>query len=214
MFEVTVEYTGIQIKKVDPEEPFSPNFSLSTGVQTGQEPIHYDIDGNVIANSAGDIFSDPVIAETETSNFSITRTEYVNPISKQREYSDRYGIVNETAIWGYRARTLRLTITSSYSIQSGWDVTYNFLYKSETWDYTTLDRGFDELIASDPQQPGVRIKSPILVDDNGSPVPITSPAALDGNGKRTANELAAKLSFVRCAERDFTLLGLPNIDQV
>lgn len=210
VFEVNVEYSGIQSSMPDPPEPYSPTFSLSMGVQTGQEAILYDSSNNLIANSAGDLFDTPAIAETEMASFSITRSEYVNPISKQREYGDKYGVVNSAAIWGYAARTLRLVITSDYSSDSGWTVSYNFRYNSDTWDIQLTDRGFNYMTGTGTN----RVKRKAVVDENGEPVPVHEPVALDGSGNITSSQNAAIIRRRRCAEKDFGTLGLPDITGV
>lgn len=207
VFEVTVEYTGIQNTPPDPEEPYSSTFTVSMGEETGQEPIIYDGNENLILNSADDLFDTPPVVQTGATTFTITRSEYVNPVVKKQNYSDKYGVVNSDTIWGFPPRTLRIQITTDYSKDSGWTVSYTFKHNPETWDIKITDKGYNYYEGTGEN----RIKKQAVVDENGEPVPVHEPIALNGSGGKTTNDQAAVLSWRRCKEMSFAALNLPNI---
>ena len=213
-FRGILEYT--RRARTTPDVPSPPTaatpFTIDVSLTQRQEALDADRFGNPVVNSAGDRFSRPPMAKVGEIKWMINRQEEVNPVFKIIDYSPRYGCVNDSMIWGFPPRTLWLLITAKYSNQSGWSVTYNIEYNSETWDYNILDEGFFTLGPPDPQS-GARERIQIL-DETKDNKPKQKPTLLNGNGGLAASTVAYFLYFEKAVPLNFYLLNLPDISTV
>lgn len=153
-----------------PEDPVQ----ISCSLVEREIPLKVDRTGRKVVNSAGEFFYDPITVNYHERQIRISRKEYRNPLSMAMSYTDR---INSTAIWGFPAYTLKLTVEHSFDSKDfGWNVTYVFETRWDTWWSYPLDQGFKEI------KDGLLV--PIL-DDDGSP--ISTPALLDGSGHQLSS---------------------------
>ena len=160
----------IQIQSVDVEKPARGWRSLgSTNAAniTSEKPA---------INSAGD----PVDGLQEQS--SMLRFTYTNTIARNPNFSALHGYVNKCNFGAMRILGISLSFytvrctgfNASYDQKNNtWSVTVELLYNPDGWEIKFYDAGFNEI-----DDNGDRVA---ILDKRGNPV--SSPVALDGNGK-------------------------------
>lgn len=159
----------IQIQSVDVTQPARGYRSLlgsRDGAVSEQKPA---------INSAGD----PVDGlEEETSMLRLT---YTNTIVSNPNFAALSNYVNKCNFSGLTLLGINLSFytlrCTGYNAQydqknNVWSVTVEFLYNPNGWEITFYDAGFNEIVN------GERVA---IVDKAGNP--ISSPCALDGNGR-------------------------------
>lgn len=210
----TLKYTRrARTKPSAPEEPTANDpFTIAFNFANRQEVLEADRFGNVVQNTIGDKFDTPPMARVNEPTFTISRTEYYNPISKLMNYNPKYGAVNESAIWGFNPRTLLLNIGADYNSDSSWSVKYQFTFNYDTWDYSTLNAGYYFLTA--PGSNGVRGRYRIL-DDTADKKPVQKPQALDADGAVLPKSSPGYfLYWEKALPLDFSALNLPDVTEV
>lgn len=132
-------------------------------------------------NSAGDPV-DGLEEEASMLRFTYTNTIAVNPAFDQLLfYTNKcnFGALNILGI-GCNTYTVRCTgFNATYDQKNNvWSVTVELLYNPNGWEIRFYDAGFNEVID------GERVA---ILDKRGNPV--SSPVALDGNGRAVAPEV-------------------------
>jgi hypothetical protein len=132
-------------------------------------------------NSAGDPV-DGLEEEASMLRFTYTNTITVNPAFDMLLYYTNkcnFGPLNILGI-GCSTYTVRCTgFNASYDQKNNvWSVTVELLYNPNGWEIRFYDAGFNEVVA------GERLA---ILDKRGNPV--SSPVALDGNGRAVAPDV-------------------------
>lgn len=137
--------------------------------------------GKPAINSAGDPV-DGLEEEASMLRFTYTNTVATNPaFDMLLHYTNKcnFGLINILGI-GCNSYTVRCTgFNASYDQKNNvWSVTVELLYNPNGWEIRFYDAGFNEVID------GERVA---ILDKRGNPV--SSPVALDGNGRAVAPEV-------------------------
>lgn len=137
--------------------------------------------GKPAINSAGDPV-DGLEEEASMLRFTYTNTVATNPaFDMLLNYTNKcnFGLINILGI-GCNSYTVRCTgFNASYDQKNNvWSVTVELLYNPNGWEIRFYDAGFNEVID------GERVA---ILDKRGNPV--SSPVALDGNGRAVAPEV-------------------------
>ena len=193
-----------------PENPEPPSaatpYTISFNFANRQEVLEVDRFGYVVANSIGDKFDTPPMARVNEPTFTISRQEAWNPVQKLMNYNPKYGAVNATGIWYFDPRTLLLSIGANYNSDGGWNVSYQFSFNYDTWDYSALNAGYFAIDG------GERTR---LLDDTTDARPIQKPKALTLAGQVLNETDPGHFLFWEKAEpMDFYALNLPDITMV
>lgn len=161
---------------------------LSWGSETFQRIVERDIDGNLMASSAGEFFDPPELVDDAYPMLSVSvNWPSFNPLAIQL-YT---GAVNSDAWYGMKPYTVKCKNVGASQQQQGdqeyWAVSMSFLFNftaapnrtipsddSGGWTSYILDRGVKEL---DDDKNQIHIK-----DIEGNPV--TEPRLLNGRGKQ------------------------------
>jgi hypothetical protein len=135
-----------------------------------------DINGNPVANSAGQPFDPPITRQMSKGILRITRNEADYDPKLADLYSD---CINSDTFMGrdpYTVKVSGIPGVIKTNPQGGYyaAVTYTFEFDKKKWKKFPLDIGLQELDGSTP--PKLRK----LLDDQGQP--ISDPAKLDGSG--------------------------------
>ena len=184
-----------------------PDTSDPFGVEMYTENVSYefltDIEGNQVANSAGEPFVQVPTENRETPVVVLTRRENKNPYPKISQYKNT---TNSTAIFGEDEYQWLISIRASWNGKH-WRTSYTFKqypFPIGDWrDVEILDRGLNE----DDGDGGLK---PIL--ENG--VPVSSPKLLDGLGaKLVEGNDPEYITYPRREAKDWASLRIPDFSK-
>lgn len=180
-------------------------------------PVFKDKDGSLIVNSAKDPLEG---AERESSEFSLTLTKCYANVSDWSPIARSHSNTVNSSTWnGSPARTWKAAFRSASKKEatvSGsesetkpyWEVTWEFHYRDETWDYQPWDVGFNQLVTSSgtPSSTGTG-KAAVLGADKK---PVKSPVALANGVAKSAGQAPDALNFKLYRETNFSVFGTPG----
>lgn len=178
-------------------------------------PVYKDKDDNQILNSAGDPLEG---AERESTEFVLTLTKFYADMGWSAIAQSHTNAVNDATWNGSAARTWKasfrsaqkkeMTNSGSDTTKVYWEVTWEFHYREEKWDYKPWDVGFNQRVGSDgTPSPSGSGKAAILGADKK---PVRSPAALSGGVALPAGSPPASLTFKLYREASFSVFGNPS----
>jgi hypothetical protein len=179
-------------------------------------PVFKDKDGVLVVNSAGDPLEG---AERESSEFSLTLTKCYSDLSWSPIAKSRSNTVNASSWNGSAARTWKASFRSankkeatvsgsSSDTKPYWEVTWEFHYREETWDYKPWDVGFNQLVdSSGSPATGGTSRAAILGADKK---PVKAPVALSNGVAKAAGQKPDALAFRLYQETDFSVFGNPS----
>lgn len=215
LWRVTARYDTKPISQEDKDKQEQPDPLLRAAVYSGgferdQKPIDRDIDNNMIDNSAGDPFLEPV--SRPRTRLRIKGRMNVAPDNIPAWFFELKDKTNdaEYARGGkiYAEQTLVFFPGEISEPQTENEVDYITIhweleYREETWKEVRVDNGFNELI-DDPDNPGQKKKVPITV----AGVRPTEPQLLQ-NGRKIPQEsieagLFDELSWETIEKGDFS----------
>jgi hypothetical protein len=209
----------------DDEEPKYDESSVSINSGTIIVPTvaRYDYFGKKILNSAGQPFDPPPQYDRRIVTYSISRTEYNNPLKRCLDYG---GTVNSKKLWGLDPFTILITeIKASKSIvysgrnqgKTAWNVTYELAVDTAVhgqdkdgediygWQTAAIDCGRKTLVS---QSNGNYALESIR---DGQGLEFDEPQRLDGQGKRLDDGLPdVYLCYMLHPQANLFLLCLPN----
>lgn len=241
LFEVTADYAYKEQESEDPEnEPpgslpgLVPFWGASSSV--GSQPVYLTVQNAVITNSAGDPLEG---LEADEAQFHLTLTQYYEshtdwlPLARTHTNSVNAAQWNggERGMWKCQGCSAKVQIDrqgDDGAARVKWEVTWDFAFKSPTWQLQPWDIGFNELVDAngDPiEVPGIAATSDQYEGSGGSGSgeddgpcddnlgrrailgqdgrPVRQPVALQ-NGKAKAPCLRPnRLEFQVYAENDF-----------
>jgi len=255
IFEGILKYTRLPRTEF-PEQPQPPepvvdsSFRIVSGFETRMVPLEtaYLVhnETGVVSNKLWPVqntlslpFDTLPEREISESTWTVSRTEYYNPVDKMRFFNQAGGAVNRDPIWGYGSRCVRVTVGASYTAGSSWSVEYRFKAREETFDYFILNTSQFEFAPGLSPQPPLYIPSQELPMGYGeagrkitrkmrvtikdmteeelnvkTAVPITSGgyavALQDDDIKREFHYRRYNYNFIA----DFSLLALPDISLI
>lgn len=172
--------------------------------------VEYDINGNPIANSAGQPFDPPPEIDDYRLIAYITRNEAIYDPSTALYYQNA---INTNVIFGgvgqHQAKLNGLGGTRrNFHNTLWWEVEYQVQFKLDTWILKKPDKGKFSKWTSPT---GSVLWEPVRAGDG---VPVTTDVYLDGSGgvleNPTVNNIV-KREFHVYPERDFTPLNLPAL---
>jgi hypothetical protein len=159
-----------QKEKQEQPDPLLRSAVYSGGFERDQKTKVEDVEGNVIKNSAGDPFLEPVLVPR--TRMRIKGRMNVPPDAIPSWFFELKDKTNENTYvrggYTFPEQTL-LFIPGEISepdIENGVEyitIHWELEYREETWKERRLDNGFNELI-DDPDNPGEKKKVPIEVD--------------------------------------------------
>jgi hypothetical protein len=201
--------------KPDPSTGLPADCWAATGATT-TIPLYKDKDGALIVNSAKDPLEG---AEREASDFSLTLTKAYTDLAWSSVAVNQSNTVNSSTWNQSAARTWKVAFRSASKKEltvSGsetdtkpyWEVTWEFNYRPETWDFKPWDVGFNQLVDSsgNPSQSGTQ-RAAILGADKK---PVKSPVALAYGIAQTPGTQPNALTFHLYKETDFSVFGTPS----
>jgi len=206
-FRASQKFTTIeQEKKYNPLPSVDDKFSISTDVEYIEVPFERDVrTGKQITNSAGQKFNPPVTYRKAITVYTLSRTEFINPILKSRVYRNA---VNSDAWYGADPGTVLMdSISPGKEKDSYWEVSYKFKYNPDGWQIYILDTGT-------MQKDSAGSLSAILDKEQ---VAVQEPVKLDGNGKALEDQtqdgvdIGPHWSFV---ELPFAPLDIPDFGAI
>ncbi|NBX97328.1 hypothetical protein EBQ81_00485 [bacterium] len=177
--------------------------------------VFKDKDGGEILNSAGDPLEG---AERESTEFVLTLTKCYANMAWSGIAKSHTNAVNNAEWNGSEARTWKasfrsaqkkeMTSSASDATKIFWEVTWEFHYREEKWDFKPWDVGFNQRVGSDgtPSASGSG-RAAILGTDKK---PVRSPVALGGGVALPAGSAPEALTFKLYREADFSVFGNPS----
>lgn len=196
--DVTVEYAvrGFALDPLDPEEPtvLTESQVLEWGWDDGTttRELTTDVTGKAVVNSAGDPFDS--VPEVEAPSPTFTK---VMKFKTAQSFANYVCKVNQTAMqiggWNCPAGTLLCTVAEKMNIsEPEWPYTYTVRLRYRTnmtssgsasaeeigWQVSVVDAGMRERDATTGDLKQIQVTS----KETGSPVNVSSPALLDGEG--------------------------------
>jgi hypothetical protein len=193
-----------------------PKDSWSGSGSTTTIPVFKDKDGDMITNSAGDPLEG---GERESTEAVLNLTKCYPDMSWSSIARNQTNTVNNASWNGSAARTWKASFKGAQKKEqtvssSGtatlvfWEVTWEFHYREETWDWTPWDVGFNQLVTSDgtPSASGSS-RAAILGADKKA---VKSPVALAGGVAKGAGQKPDALQFKIYKESSFSVFGNPS----
>ena len=184
-------------------------------------PVFRDKDGNVIQNSAGQVYMPP--AEVDDAHDSLNLSYNFGYINL-RQRAETRGKVNSTAMWGLDPRMIKLT-QWSYQIQRSGPLEFvknNFEFlisydetpssnvcvgeSSKLGWYTVLPNTGEYYYPGGTRTPKNKRKN-----TDGADQTINTPFNLDCNGDRITNPFASVKWNVFKAEKEYNFLSIPGM---
>lgn len=206
LWRVEVEYSSELPEQTEEEEddenPLNQPARWQWGFRTVQRVVREDLNGDLIANKAGQVFDPPLQVEEYRPVLTVTRNEASFNIALASDY---VGAINSDNFLGVAPKYARLTNlgASSAKADSGGtyvEVNYEIEFARDPWNPVKLPNiGFMEL------------------DDDGNLVNArdndeefaNEPVKLDADGKRLADGAKAiPVEFDIYPERPFAVLNL------
>lgn len=175
--------------------------NFSTSMELEDYAVAADLDGVWNCNSIGEFFADPLIVKTGILSLNYSRREYQNPLVKIKNY---FQTVNNAAIWGFAAGTLKVADISFSAAQTTeettYDVQYKIQYRPKGWNVEKANSGLY-------YNNGTSIVR--ALNNDGSPVDQPILLALDGT--KLASGAAVPMRSYRVNNlADFAGLDLPS----
>jgi len=134
LYEVTCEYAG-------KDSPLSEPAAVSMDEYSTTEPVDKDGDGNILANTVGDLVTG-LTREVSDQIYIITRNEGSRPDSTARTYNN---YVNNDTWNGWTANQVRFLPLKAQRIVEGttyyWRVTYRFHCRADGWNHRYVNEG-------------------------------------------------------------------------
>lgn len=164
--------------------------------------------GEAITNAAKDPYDPGIQADDSRPVLQIVRNELGFDINLADEYRDT---INDAPFWGFPAKAVKCScITANWLYNADiacwyWEVTYEFHFNRDTWDYTVINQGFRELDSSGT-------KKRAILDDYG--VPVSKPWPLDDNGvaiQPGSSTPIGAFDFQIYKKKDFSNFGFDDL---
>jgi len=216
MWSITVRYYIPPVEKRPNDSTGLPDDCWAASGSTTTIPLFKDKDDNLLVNSAGDPIEG---AEREATDFSLTLTKAYTDLSWSAIAVAQSNTVNSSTWNTWPARTWKvafrsankkeLTVSGSDSdTKPYWEVTWEFSYRPETWNFMPWDVGFNQLVASDgtPSTTGTSRAAVLGADKK----PVKSPVALSEGIAKPAGSAPDALSFRLYKETNFSVFGTPG----
>jgi hypothetical protein len=215
MWSITVRYYIPPVSSTPDPVTGMPKDSWSGSGTTITIPVFEDKDGEKIVNSAKDPLEG---AERESSEFVLNLTKCFADLSWSFIAESRSNTVN-IATWNQSpARTWKVafrsaskkeaTSSATNTTKQFWETTWEFCYRSETWDFKPWDVGFNQLVDSsgNPTAGGTKRAAVLGADKK----PVKAPVALANGVAKEAGSAPDALEFKLYDETDFTVFGTPG----
>jgi hypothetical protein len=213
---ITVRYYIPPVENTPSPDTGLPKDCWAATGATTTIPLYKDKDGALIVNSA----KDPIEgAEREASDFSLTLTKAYTDLTWSSIAVAQSNTVNSSSWNSSASRTWKVAFRSANKKEltvSGstdqtkpyWEVTWEFNYRAESWDFKPWDVGFNQLVTSDgtPSASGTG-RAAILGADKK---PVKSPVALSSGVAKSAGSAPDALTFRLYQETDFSVFGTPS----
>lgn len=216
MWALTVRYYVPPVENTPDADTGMPKDCWAASGATTTIPAYEDKDGELVVNSAGDPLEG---SEREASDFSLTLTKCYSDLSWSPIAKSHSNSVNSATWNGSAARTWKAEFKSAHkkemtvsgsdsSTKVYWEVSWEFRYREETWDFKPWDVGFNQLVNSDgtPSASGSS-RAAILGADKK---PVKQPVALDSGVAKTPGQKPDALEFRLYPEADFSVFGTPS----
>lgn len=199
----TINYGPYQALQ-KPQDPTQEQPQIQWSSSKFQRPaVKDEITGDVIVNSAGDLFNPPIMRDDSRPMLVITRNEATHDPILAANCRDK---TNASAWWVFPAKTVKcLDIVGrrvlNQDIGYYWEVEYSWeINIDDTWTYQALDQGFSTVVG------GKKLR---LTNDDGEL--ISEPALLDGGGLvLPSGASAVYLPYDIYATIDFTIFGFDD----
>lgn len=169
------------------------------------EVVKYDVNGNAIVNSAGELYSPLPMRPIRGSECCITIRQTANPGTTVTLFSNS---TNSTEIWGVGVENAIMGKIIARSAQEDatkfWEVSFPIKFRRDSWRLKLIDNGSVFLNDDGEQQSladdlGNLKQTPTLLDGDGSPLePTADPVIFPDEGYEINDKL------------DWSTLGLPN----
>jgi hypothetical protein len=164
------------------QNPLEQPAEIVWSFQQFEQIVDQDVYGNVICNSAGDPFQNPITIDQGRPILTITQNEPNFSAPTAAMYVDT---VNAGSFMGCDERTVKcqnIGAARVYDQQYGyyWRVTYSFAFRPDKWDKVILDAGTRVKAGNNGQLEQTQNGGMVPITCRGAPV--TQPALLDGNG--------------------------------
>ena len=212
---VSVEYstdTGTSSQQEAEEDPLDRPAVIEWTFARFQIPAEFDTDGGAILNSAKERFDPPPMIDDSRPVLRITKNQSSFDPALAVSFQDA---VNSDAFFGGNPGQVKvMAISSRNAFDAGtqfFEVQYEFMMRREGWALRVLDQGFKELIGGEQ----IHMSEPIM-DAAPTPNPkgtvkITSPALLDGSGRKLDPPTATPhfLDYDVYQTKTFATLNLP-----
>lgn len=207
MWLLVVRYYVPPVENTPDDSTGMPKDCWAASGSTTTIPAYVDKDGVLVTNSAGDPLEG---SEREASEFALTLTKCYQDLSWSPIAKSHSNTVNSSSWNGSNARTWKAEFKSAHkkemtvsgsesSTKAYWEVSWEFRYREETWDYKPWDVGFNELAD------GGRVA--ILGKDKK---PVKQPVALSNGVAKSPGSKPDKLTFTLYPEADFSVFGTPG----
>lgn len=213
---LVVRYYIPPVEKTPDPTTGMPKDCWSGAGSTTSIPVFKDKDDNKIVNSAGDPLEG---AERESSEFTLTLTKCYADLSWSPIAKSHSNTVNASTWNGSSPRTWKAAFRSANKKEatvSGsdnqtkpyWEVTWEFHYREETWDYRPWDVGFNQLVDSTGAPNGSGSSRAAVLGADKKPV--KAPVALSSGVAKAAGSEPDALTFHLYQESDFSVFGAPS----
>jgi hypothetical protein len=150
-------------------------------------------------------FNPPPTYRKAVSVYSLSRTEYVNPIAKANIYRN---VVNSDIFHGAAPGTVLMdSISPSKNKDGHWEVSYKFKFNPDGWQIELLDIGTMEL------DDDGKLRTILDAESHA----IQEPVKLDGNGHALEDQSEAGVNvgpFWAYKALPFNALNIPDFSQV
>lgn len=178
-------------------------------------PAWRDKDGGHILNSAGDPLEG---GEKESTEFVLTLVKCYDSLAWSPIAETRSNTVNASSWNSSPARTWKaaykgsqkkeMAVPGSDATRVYWEVTWEFHYRKDTWDWKPWDVGFNQRVDSTGAPTGAGTgRAAILGADKK---PVKQPVALSGGVALPPGSQPSALTFRLYDETDFSVFGTPS----
>lgn len=216
MWSVTVRYYVPPVENKPNDSTGMPADHWAASGSTATIPVYRNKDGAQITNSAGDPLEG---GERESSEFSLTLTKCYSDTAWSAIAKAQSNTVNN-ATWNSSpprtwkaefksANKKEMTVSGSQdATKVYWEVSWEFRYREETWDWQPWDVGFNQLVDSSgsPTSSGTQRAAVLGADKK----PVKNPVALSNGVAKAAGLAPDALTFRLYKETDFSTFGTPS----
>lgn len=216
IWSLTVKYYVPPVENTPDTNTGMPKDCWAASGSTTTIPAFKDKDGELVVNSAGDPLEG---SEREASDFSLTLTKCYADLSWSTIAQSHSNSVNDVTWNGSPARTWKAEFKSAHkkemtvsgsadSTKVYWEVSWEFRYREETWDFKPWDVGFNQLVNSDgtPSASGTNRAAVLGADKK----PVKQPVALSSGVAKTPGTKPDALEFKLYPEASFSVFGTPS----